>query len=126
MKILIADDDGSIRQLLSALFEITGHSPIEARNGQEAVDIAVLEKPDLILMDLTMPIVNGWEAAKAIRRIHSICHIPIIAISGIADGEMKEATLKAGINDCIEKPFEFQKLMETVTPFIPVSKARIA
>lgn len=118
MKILIADDEVIIRRFISTVLTECGYTCLEAEDGHEAVDLAVLENPDLILIDLNMPVVNGWEAIRAIRRTPKLVKVPIICVSGSCHGEMKNVTFEAGVDYCIEKPFDIQVLLEKISLYL--------
>ena len=86
LHILVAEDLEDTRILLRALLEIKGHTVTEAANGEEAVDAARRYQPDLILMDVQMPVLDGIEAVRALRQIPSTRNIPILILTAAADG----------------------------------------
>jgi two-component system phosphate regulon response regulator PhoB len=116
--ILVAEDNEDIRSLLRFFLEENGYEVIEARNGAEAVKMAQTTKPDLILMDLTMPYVSGIDAAIKIRSFNELRHIPIVANSG--DGtrgiELFNNAKKLGSAyiSYITKPFYLNELTEHI------------
>jgi CheY-like chemotaxis protein len=103
MKILIVDDSADIRSMLSTYFQVVGYQVVEATNGLRAVEVAKKEYIDLILMDLYMPVMDGFAATQAIRQKPRTQSIPIIAISAYLDHSSKERALKAGCNAVIDK-----------------------
>ncbi len=107
MKVLIAEDFDDTRELIKMIVQMKGCEAAEARDGAEAVEVAARERPDLILMDLNMPVLDGWEAT---RRIHSRAetrHIPVVAISAQCSGDWEERALAAGARECLQKPVDF-------------------
>jgi CheY-like chemotaxis protein len=109
--IMVADDYDVIRQLCRAWLEIRGYAVVEAENGVEAVEIARRECPDLIIMDLSMPLLDGFAATRRIREIKELCHVRIVAVSGNGKGQ-HDAALAAGCDDYLAKPFDFPQLEE--------------
>jgi CheY-like chemotaxis protein len=111
MVILIADDDMDARESLRVLLEIEGHGVLEATNGREAVEIAAGMRPDLILMDLNMPDMDGLTAIRTLRANSSTSDIRIIVISGdVSDPEWKRRATECGCDDWFVKPVDFQSL----------------
>jgi two-component system cell cycle response regulator DivK len=90
---------------------------VEATNGQEAVEIAKQECPDLILMDIGLPQMDGFAAARAIRAIKELCHVPIVAITAYDTFGFEEAAREAGCNEYITKPIDFDGLERIVRKF---------
>ena len=110
--VLIVDDNEANRSVLVRLLEPLGLKILEASHGQECVDRALKDYPDVILMDLIMPVMNGFEASKAIRKIPELKETVIIAISASAFNSDKEKSIKAGCTDFIAKPFVKEVLFE--------------
>jgi two-component system cell cycle response regulator DivK len=104
-KILIADDYDDIRDMMVVVIEGLGFQVIEARNGSEAVDLAAEHKPDVILMDLAMPFMDGIEATETIRSRKDISHIPIIAITAFG-AQYADQARRAGCDRIIQKPVD--------------------
>jgi len=105
MKILIVDDQKVNRLLLEKLLEKTKAKLLFAENGEEAVNVYRNNFPDLVLMDMVMPVMDGIEAIKKIRAIYTEKHIQIIVVSGLSDESNVVKGLRAGANDYIAKPF---------------------
>jgi CheY-like chemotaxis protein len=84
-----------------------GCDAAEATNGQQAVEMASSERPDLILMDLNLPILDGWEATRRIHTRKETSRIPIVAVSAQCSGNWKDRALSAGARECMEKPLDF-------------------
>ena len=119
-KILVVDDNDNVRSFLVILLERSGgYETLEAATGEEAVEKAISWKPDVILMDIVLPGINGIDATKAIRTNRSTAEIPIIAYSALPIVGWKEQALKAGIVAYLQKPIDLQVLMETIQKFIP-------
>ena len=105
MKILIVEDNPDMRDLLALRVQLTGYTPILASDGKEAVEKANAEKPDLILMDMMMPIMDGWQATKALRASREMKNTPILATTAVFRSEDLKACLDAGCNGYLVKPF---------------------
>lgn len=105
MKILVADDSKTTRTLLSASLNKLGHEVIEAENGQKAIDLFKERHPDLIILDVIMEGIDGFECAKMIRGINSEDWIPIIFLSGAVDDENIARGINAGGDDYLTKPY---------------------
>ncbi|PJF32015.1 MAG: two-component system response regulator [Phototrophicales bacterium] len=117
-KILIAEDERDIRELISFTLTFAGHEIIQASNGAEAVDLAPKIMPDLIMMDVRMPRMTGYEACRAIKQMDSVKHIPVVFLS--AKGQDDEVTdaMDAGAMDYITKPFSPTELTEKVASLL--------
>ena len=113
--VLVVEDSDDIRTTLRHFLQMKGYAVAEAVNGQEAVDFVDRRCPDLILMDLNMPVMDGLAATERIRQCREICkRVPIIAATAFDTYGMKEAALAAGCTDYILKPIEFEKLDEMI------------
>lgn len=113
-KILITDDDPIIRRIIRATLEGNGHITIEAKNGEEALSILSNHHPDLILMDIMMPKMDGLTACKLIKQNHQTNEIPIIIISANASTKDKELGYAAGAEVYLQKPVIPSMLIETI------------
>ena len=111
--ILLVEDFDDSRYMMRMLLEMRGYRVIEAKNGREAVECAERECPDLILMDLSLPLIDGLTATKLIRKLERLCDVPIIAVTAHDKAEFFDAALKAGCNSYLTKPIDFNNL-ETV------------
>ena len=103
-RILVVEDNEANLYLIRFILEKSGLEVIEARNGAEGVELAVKEKPDLIIMDLQLPDIDGLEATRRIRASEADSEIPIIALTSYAMAGDREKALAAGCNGYIEKP----------------------
>jgi two-component system, cell cycle response regulator DivK len=110
MKVLIVDDYPDMRELLGRVLEGLGYAVVLASHGKEGLEKAIAEKPNLILMDMMMPIMDGWEAARALRSNPETKEIPILATTALIRPHDLKACLDAGCNGYIIKPFSFANL----------------
>lgn len=119
-KVLIVEDHADMRELLTWQIELMGFVPITAKHGREGVDKAIAERPHLILMDIMMPGMDGWEAARALRANPATKDIPILAATALFRDSDLKSCLEAGCNGYLVKPFTFQelqgKLRELISP----------
>lgn len=113
-KILIVEDDESNRELLREILQSGGYRVIEARNGIEAIEKAKSDAPDLIIMDIQLPGMDGIAAMKKINELMMPKNIPIIALTGYAMKGDKGKFLSEGFADYLSKPVNFTALLETV------------
>jgi len=105
LKILLADDDADSRAYLNVLLTSAGHTIIEAINGQQAIDRYKEEKPDIVLMDVIMPIVDGYSATKTIKEIDKDEHTPVLFITSLTDNDSLLKCIDAGGDDFLTKPY---------------------
>jgi DNA-binding response OmpR family regulator len=117
--ILIIEDHSDMRELLMWQIELMGFMPITAKRGKEGVEMALSEKPELIIMDIMMPGMDGWEAAREIRAHAETKEIPILAATALFRDSDLKTCIEAGCNDYIVKPFTFQELQGKVRELIP-------
>ena len=108
-KVLIVEDYSDTRAMMKYLLEGYGYQVLEAVNGQEAVDSARHNLPDLILMDLSLPVMDGLTATQMIRKFDDSAKIPIIAVTAYGNSYYRQA-LEAGCDDLINKPLDFCNL----------------
>ena len=102
--ILVVDDYQDAREMYAEYLQFSGFRVAEARNGNEAVDQAFALKPDLILMDLSLPGMDGWEATRRLKADASTRHIPIVALTGHGLAGASEGAKKAGCDSFVTKP----------------------
>ncbi|HTN69954.1 MAG TPA: response regulator [Methylomirabilota bacterium] len=120
-KILIVEDHADMRELLIWQIELMGFSAVAAKHGKEALEKAIADKPHLILMDIMMPSMDGWEAARALRAGPETKEIPILAATALFRDSDLKSCLEAGCNGYIVKPFTFQELQAKVRELLPDS-----
>lgn len=113
-KVLIVDDEEFVRQLIQIKLKFCGIETVEAGNGVEAIEKAVSEKPDLILLDVMMPKMNGFEACQRLKANPETAPIPIVMLTARGDPSAKERGENAGALEYLTKPFSPQKLAERV------------
>ena len=111
MRILVADDFGDTREVMRLLLEMRGHEVIEASNGQEAVERAVHERPDFVLMDLNMPVMDGFDATRCLREADETADVPIVGLTAhIADDTWRARALECGCDEVYTKPLDFEAI----------------
>ncbi|HEY7716303.1 MAG TPA: response regulator [Candidatus Binatia bacterium] len=120
-KVLIVEDHGDMRELLTWQIELMGLVPIPANRGSEGVEKALSEKPQLIIMDIMMPGMDGCEAAREIRANAETEDIPILAATALFRDSDLKSCIAAGCNAYIVKPFTFQELQAKVRELIPAA-----
>ena len=116
--ILVVEDNQTNLDMIKYLLSIHNHEVHVARNGKEAIVKADLKKPDLILMDIRMPIMDGLTATKALRSKPDFSKIPIIALTASAGDDSREDCLSAGCTDHISKPIQSIELFEILSKYI--------
>ena len=115
-KVLIVEDHDDSRQMLRVLLEMKSCSVFEACNGLEAVEIAGREQPDLILMDGSLPLLDGLEATRRIRENAQLRQVLILALNGWGTPSFHAAALAAGCDACVAKPIDFKQLENFMAP----------
>ena len=111
--ILVVEDSEDNREILRYVLRSSGYGVLEAANGEQAVQMCHEKHPDLVLMDLSMPVLDGYDAAQRIRESEDIADVPIIAVSAHATMDYRARALAGGFNDYLTKPIDFAQL-ETV------------
>jgi two-component system cell cycle response regulator DivK len=111
-KILLVEDNELNRDMLSRRLQRKGFEVVNAVDGQEGVEMAHSEAPELILMDISLPVMDGWEAARKIKKSPITRSTPIIALTAHAMVGDREKSLKAGCDDYDTKPIDFQRLLK--------------
>src|ERR1051325_812713 len=111
--ILVVDDYEDLRRTTHMALETLGYRVVEAANGEEAVELAQTEMPDLILMDLSMPHLDGFGAIHRIRRLLGLRDVPVIAFSAHTANEVREDALAAGCREFMTKPVSLEVLKAT-------------
>src|SRR4051794_33669913 len=109
-KILLVEDSDSIRDMLTRRLVKRSYQVIHAKNGAQACDLAESEQPDLILMDLHLPVLDGWEATRKLKSSPTTRAVPIIALTADAMKGDREKALQAGCDDYDTKPIELPRL----------------
>jgi CheY-like chemotaxis protein len=110
-KLLVVEDDGMNRDLLAKRLAWEGYQIVTAADGVQAVVLAQSETPDLILMDMGLPVLSGWQAASRIKASAATRHIPIIALTAYALAEERDKSISMGCDDFESKPIDFARLL---------------
>lgn len=117
-KILLVEDNEMNRDMLSRRLVRNGFEIVMAMNGQEGLDLASSESPDLILLDMGLPVIDGWEAARRLKADTATAKIPVIALTAHAMVQDKEKALAAGCDDFDTKPVELPRLLEKINSLL--------
>ena len=119
--ILVAEDDEDNRLVMKMLLELRGYRVVSAANGQETIELAERERPDLILMDLCMPKLSGLAAARYLRQHSepSLQRVPIIALSAYDPAQHRNVALAAGCNEYVTKPINYDLLEQLIQDLLP-------
>ena len=121
-KILLIEDNEMNRDMLSRRLQRKGYSVVTAHDGEQGHSLACSEMPDLILMDISLPVMNGWEVTRLLKSNESTRHIPIIALTAHAWVTDREKAIEAGCDDYDTKPVEFGRLSEKMENLLTVKK----
>jgi CheY-like chemotaxis protein len=116
--ILLVDDFDDTRLMMKIWLSKNGYRVVEAETGEEAIDIAQRELPDLIIMDVMMPGMNGLDATQRIREYQALSRTPIVAVSAYGANEYRSLAMDAGCNEYVTTPFEPTKLAELISKLI--------
>jgi CheY-like chemotaxis protein len=122
-KILLVEDNEMNRDMLSRRLERKGYQIVMAVDGAEGVAMAKSESPDLILMDMSLPVLNGWEATGKIKQDPETQAIPVIALTAHAMASDREKALSAGCEDYDTKPIELPRLLEKIETLLKAKRA---
>jgi CheY-like chemotaxis protein len=114
LTVLLVEDTEDNRFMMRRLLEMTGYRVIEAMNGEEAVRLAQSECPQLILMDLSLPVIDGLAATRLIRKLPHCGSTPIIAVSAHDTSDFQSEAINAGCNSYVTKPIDFNELEELI------------
>jgi two-component system cell cycle response regulator DivK len=123
-KILYVEDNDDNVYMLKSRLERKGFSVIVARDGAEGIAMAVDHKPALILMDLSLPVIDGWEATRQLKARSDTQHIPIIVITAHAMAGDRESALATGCDDFDTKPVQFPRLLGKIQNLLPAEADR--
>jgi CheY-like chemotaxis protein len=114
-KVLLVEDNEINREMLSRRLIRRGWTVVMAADGFEAVEMVSRERPDVVLMDMSLPVMNGWDATRAIKQNPGTAEVPIIALTAHAMVGDRESALAAGCDDFATKPVEFERLIALMT-----------
>ena len=108
--VLVAEDDGDTRRVVRWMLEQKGYAVIEAADGRQAVALAISERPDLILMDLIMPVVDGFDAVRQVREHPELRGVPVVAMTAHDAAASRDKAEDLGFNQYLSKPLDFLRL----------------
>ena len=121
-KILLVEDNEMNRDMLSRRLQRKGYTVVTAEDGEKGLLLARSEMPDLILMDISLPVMGGWEVTRLLKADDATRHIPIIALTAHAWVTDREKAIEAGCDDYDTKPVEFTRLSEKIENLLTVKK----
>ena len=121
-RILLVEDNEMNRDMLSRRLARRGFEVLIAENGQSGVDLTVSERPDLVLMDMSLPVMDGWEATRRLKADPNTSRIPIIALSAHAMASDRELALEAGCDDYDSKPVDLTRLVRKIEQLLAASR----
>lgn len=113
-KVLLADDEEDVKTVLKMFLETQGYTVCTAFDGLDALDQAKAEKPDIILLDIMMPVIDGFEVCKKLKADPELANIPVVMLSAASQGESVQRGLDAGAVDYVVKPFEPEELAKQI------------
>ena len=116
-RVMVVEDHADIRMMMKILLETYGFEVVEASDGYEAVEKALAKTPDVILMDLAMPVLDGINSTRAMRQHEELADVPILAVTAYGDF-YRERALEAGCNDVLQKPLDFETLRPLVSSYV--------
>ena len=116
--VLLVEDTEDNRQMMRRLLEMSGFRVVEALNGREAVEVAAVVKPEIILMDLSLPFVDGLAATRQIRKLPGLRDVPIVAVSAHDTADFHNLALDAGCNAYVTKPVHYPELEDLVNSLL--------
>lgn len=122
-RILLIEDNEMNRDMLSRRLQRRGYDVILALNGEAGVAMATSQRPDLILMDMSLPVLDGWEATQRLKAMPETASIPVIALTSHAMAGDREKAMAAGCDDYDTKPVDFERLLDKMTDLL-LKKAR--
>ena len=121
---LVVEDFEDSRFMMRRLLEMAGYEVVEATDGEEAILLAVKKRPAVILMDLSLPKLDGLEATRRIRQKRGLKRVPIVAVSAHDSIESRNEALAAGCNDYVTKPIDFDRLNQLLQKFVASPTSR--
>jgi CheY-like chemotaxis protein len=117
--VMVVDDADDIRELICMQLRRKGYEVVEATNGAQAVELASQSHPGLILMDLSMPVMDGYEATRRIKSLPGLGGVTIVAISALCDPFIEHKALEAGCTECVSKLIDFPAVDSLVARYLP-------
>ncbi len=122
LKILVVDDDRTNRLVLNALVVSEGHTAILAQNGAEAVEVYARDRPDIVLMDIMMPVMDGYEATRRIKALSSDGFVPVVFLTALSDDDSLARCIEVGGDDFMTKPFNRVVLMAKIQSYTRLNR----
>lgn len=123
MKILVAEDNPANRELIREILEVQGYEVLEAANGLEALEQIEEQLPELVLMDIQMPLIDGFETVSKLRRDPRFTKLPVIALTAYAMSGDEEKALMAGFDGYLSKPMDVRQLLQYLQQFSAQDRA---
>lgn len=120
--ILVADDNADNRDMMRVLLGLKGYEVIVAENGKEAFEVALATSPDLILLDLELPLMDGLSVARDLHSNGQFLKVPIVVVSGHDPRKYRQAALESGCSDFLPKPISFERLDEILQSHLPLAE----
>jgi CheY-like chemotaxis protein len=120
--VMVVEDFEDNRFMMRRLLEMSGYRVIEATNGEEAIEVALRELPEIILMDLSLPRVDGLAATRRMRQLSELRNVPIVAVSAHDTTDFHAEALAAGCNDYVTKPIDFDQLDALLKGLLPAAR----
>jgi len=124
IKILYIEDNDQNYYLVNFIMRAKDHTVIRGRDGREGINLATREKPDIILLDIQLPVMDGYETARELRKIPGVSTIPIVALTSYAMAGDREKALEAGCTGYIEKPINPKTFTEQIESYLPSGASR--
>ncbi len=121
-RILIVEDNGDMRDFLRRVLARHGYAHLEAADGIEGMEIAQRDHPDLILMDMSLPELDGFEATRRLKANPNVRHIPIVAVTAHARPADEKRAIEAGCDAYLSKPYSLREFLDAVQRFLPSSE----
>ena len=116
--VLIVDDNVDLRRAIATFLQYYGYETLEAASGHEAIETAIAKRPDVVLLDLNLPDIEGTDAAQAIRKHPRTAHVTIIACSAYSTAKFGPEVSQLGITEYLQKPFSAARVLEVIEQFI--------
>ncbi|MEG3616911.1 response regulator [Magnetovibrio sp. PR-2] len=113
-RILVIDDDPDIRSLLSKFFTVKGHLVMEAEDGAHGIGLATTSHPDVVILDMEMPVLDGYSTLNILRHSRRIPQVPVVVLTAKTDADLRSDCENAGCTDYITKPFDMDHLQQTI------------
>lgn len=118
-RVLVVEDNEDNRRIVRDLLTSAGYALVYAEDGEQALIVAARERPDLILMDIQLPLLDGYETTRRLKNNPALCHIPVIAVTSYALSGDDVKAKAAGCDAYVTKPFSPRQLLQEVRKFIP-------